>query len=227
LKQIHKILLYAPGNDTALQIMRGILKQLDLKESTSNVDYNGWKLLPMISKDLQATNLGTLLEHALDTARQFTTGGVVFLGMDSPVLPLDDIVAGLLLSPNNKQALLCPADDGGYGMLCVPPHAESSKIFSRIQWSHSLTAVSQIKALTDQNIMVGIGTLMHDIDEPEDVQRLCLRLSESNKEDTTPQNRNATVLDLCSGGHQPIYASTHPCCYYTRKALMESGQLLG
>jgi glycosyltransferase A (GT-A) superfamily protein (DUF2064 family) len=57
----------------------------------------------------------------------FTTGGVVFWGMDSPVLPLDDMVAGLLLS-TNKQARLCPADDGGYGVLCVPPHAESYKI---------------------------------------------------------------------------------------------------
>ena len=36
-------------------------------------------------------------------------------------------------------------------MLSVPPSADASQTFRGVQWSHSLTAVSQIKALTDQN----------------------------------------------------------------------------
>jgi len=80
-------------------------------------------------------------------------------------------------------ALLCPADDGGYGMLSVPWMADSSQTFGcGIGWSQSLTAISQVKALTDQGIPVRIGTLMHDIDEPEDVQRLCERLKRQPNE---------------------------------------------
>jgi hypothetical protein len=241
LDAIHKILLYAPGNEEGLEIMKGILQELDLKEesspsssSSTNINSNsnnGWRLLPMISRDLQASHLGDLLEHALKQAREVTPdGGVVFLGMDSPVLALDDIVNGLVLAKSTSNtALLCPADDGGYGMLCVPPNVPSSRVFRGVQWSHSLTAVSQLKALTDQNIAVTIGTLMQDIDEPEDVQRLCQRLQteddDSKKKNGMTEDGEPMVLSLCSGGVLSCISSHHPLCYHTRKALVESGLL--
>jgi 2-phospho-L-lactate guanylyltransferase (CobY/MobA/RfbA family) len=226
LDRILKILLYAPGDEKGLEIMRGVLQDLDIHEasssspsssSSSSSSTNGWKLLPMKKKDLQATDLGDLLHHALDRARDLTAGGVVFLGMDSPGLPLDDICRGL--NNNSTAALLCPADDGGYGMLCVPPTAPADKTFRGVLWSHSLTAVSQMKALTDQGIYVAMGTLMHDIDEPEDVQRLVERLA--IKQASTKEKYGA--LSLCSGGIPSRILSGHPMCFYTRKALIEAG----
>jgi glycosyltransferase A (GT-A) superfamily protein (DUF2064 family) len=220
----------------------------------------GWTLLPMyLSHDLQATDLGHILQDALERARRLlllhiddkhdnycsprmddddddhhhshdpdsmnhdnnyhdrkksrnnnnnnnnSLGGssVVFLGMDAPELPLPDIVAALtqeldgdspLLSLSSSsyysttRSLMCPADDGGYGMLSLPPAAMAHHVFQGVLWSHPLTAVSQLKALTDQHqhndesdsprpqLSVTLGQLMYDIDEPANVHALCQRL---------------------------------------------------
>ena len=152
--------------------------------------------------DLKSHDLGAKLEDALIQVRllqqsqeqkqkQRNTNkyGVVFLGMDAPILPLNDIVVGLRKAsssytssssqPQQPVATLCPAYDGGYVMLCVPPNADPSKTFLSTQnmyWSHPLTAISQIKTLTDQNIQTQIGRVMHDIDVPNDVIELCLKM---------------------------------------------------
>mmetsp|Transcript_10724 Transcript_10724/g.25556 ORF Transcript_10724/g.25556 Transcript_10724/m.25556 type:complete len:392 (-) Transcript_10724:68-1243(-) len=209
-------------------------------------------------------------------------GGVVFLGMDSPVLSLDDIVQGLqdssVVSSSSSfhnqayssshttttttstttpqlSAMLCPADDGGYGVLCVPPTADPSVTFQDVYWSHPLTAISQIKALTDQGIMVKIGKCMNDIDEPDDVRALCKRLAvpttavETNDdgEDRVSRNndnnknnnnnnqnliatknlhrRSTTTAYNSTTGAGVVVSSHHPTCYYTKLALQRSGML--
>lgn len=247
LSQIHKILLYAPGNDVGLDIMRGILKELNLSESMPSnerlTNKCGWKLMPMQEGDLSATDLGGKLEDALLRGRQYAAGngGVVFLGMDAPVLSLDDIVTGLCNASTSTEdksrdqesscssphifkavaasAMLCPADDGGYGMLCVPPDADPSRTFRDLYWSHPLTAISQVKALTDQNIKVNIGKVMNDIDEPSDVKALCKRLAEGDED----EGKN---LNSHSGGHfNGQITCRHPSCHHTRKALKTAGFL--
>jgi len=166
-----KILLYAPGNAEGLDIMMELLQSLDLHKL--------WVLLPVSSGiDLLSSGIGDMLADALERTRillhnhHSDGGSVVFLGMDSPELPLEEIVTAML---NPSDAFLCPANDGGYGMLSVPPQAPLT-IFQNVRWSQALTAVSQIKALTDCNIPVKLGRLMHDMDELEDVKGLAERL---------------------------------------------------
>ena len=220
---IPKILFYAPGNDDGLQRMTSILQELKLNidsDDDSCHGDDGWILLPLLPKtsyvenNLQSSDLGGLLQYALERARQYTDdGNVVFLGMDSPMLPLQDIITSIA----QKQAMLCPADDGGYGMLSVPFQVSSSLVFRNIIWSHSLTGMSQLKALTDMNIGVKIGILMYDIDEPDDVHKLCRRIQQQ-------METNNMVLYSCSRTTSTSsITSTHPECFYTRKALIESG----
>lgn len=136
-----------------------------------------WTLLPMISStlthNLRSPNLGQKLTDALQRVRELRNQTVVFLGMDSPELPIEEINHALSLK--DESAHMCPSVDGGYGMLSVPVSAPET-IFDNILWSHPLTAISQVKALTDHGVSVSIGRLMHDIDEPEDVHALCDRL---------------------------------------------------
>lgn len=133
--------------------------------------------------------------NALATVSTGRNETVVFLGMDAPELPMEEIVYGLRQGDEHPTtsntadhdngangtarhgtAHLCPAHDGGYGLLAVPKQAPSA-IFAAVRWSHSLTAVSQLKALTDCRVPVSVGKLMHDVDEPEDVQHLATRLA--------------------------------------------------
>mmetsp|Transcript_41834 Transcript_41834/g.100842 ORF Transcript_41834/g.100842 Transcript_41834/m.100842 type:complete len:336 (+) Transcript_41834:153-1160(+) len=272
LKNVNKVLLYAPGDETGLSIMTSILDEIRIEgcigtegECSSGTSRRCWRLLPMISPNLQSSDLGDILQHALDRVvkapwnqnqeeQNTISTGVVFLGMDSPEIALPDIVKGLQLalmvvdkdgeheaSESRLPALLCPSDDGGYGMLCVPSTSVSKGIFQNVYWSHPLTAVSQLKALTDASIPVVLGQLMHDIDEPEDVTKLCQRLSSRAKIGT--ENKIAAAakpmgLDICSsyessgGGGRSAedskvaqVQSTHPECKYTKLALKELDML--
>ena len=193
-----------------------------------------WELLPMISGDLKSSHLGAKLTDALRQARvrqkqDNFEGPAVFLGMDSPETPLDEIAAvfdpsSSATTANNNSlstAILCPADDGGYGMLSVPPTIATERVFAKgIRWSRSLTAVSQLKALTDAGVAVRLGRLMYDIDEPDDVHALVRRLSLEQRSNQHEQVEQDDVLLRSSDvpGHERT--SDCPC---TQKVLRELG----
>ena len=244
LKETLKVLVYAPGSSEGEEHMKSILHSLHLSaiscgEESSRI-FDEWVLLPMASgaskEDLTSSSLGSKLEDALDktrsllakvhkmTATQQSNEAVVFLGMDAPELPLEEIVYGLQTSSGNK-AHLCPADDGGYGMLSVPRNAPSSQIFHGIRWSNNSTAVSQLKSLSDCCIDISIGKMMNDCDEPDDVIRLAKRLicsRDSNQDDDNRQSKDDVLESLSSSIGSAIRdAETANACQYTWKALFD------
>jgi glycosyltransferase A (GT-A) superfamily protein (DUF2064 family) len=176
---------------------------------------DNWKLWPMQHGSLDDPNLGSKLTDALNRARALANSSpVVFLGMDSPELPLDELHAALNLP---ETALLCPAADGGYGMLSVPESAPIS-IFKGVQWSNPLTALSQLKALSDANVITKLGRLMYDIDEPQDVEKLCERLLRKEMPVTIHD-----VLIRSSAGN----SSRTGTCTHTIQVLKQMKQLEG
>jgi len=188
-----------------------------------------WTLLPMAStdsnkeqsKNLLSSDLGSKLSDALSRVRLMCVsneeeisnrgetnkieaksyvnfGPVVFLGMDSPELPIDEIFGAIQIATISKKAYLNPAHDGGYGMLCVPSQAPTC-IFKNVRWSTSLTALSQLKALSDNGIDTVIGSLMSDIDETRDVKafagRLCQVFSDRKEETHHCEGENCQSSD--------------------------------
>jgi glycosyltransferase A (GT-A) superfamily protein (DUF2064 family) len=211
--QIALILLYAPFDGRSL--MESLLAALGLSDD--------WTLMPMLQQgDLQSSDLGGKLTDALVRAREEqqsqsrAAGPVVFVGMDSPETPLDEIASVFTQERYRQSALLCPAQDGGYGMLAVPPSATAAATFTGIRWSHSLTAVSQLKALTDDNVPVRIGRLMHDVDEPEDVLSLMQRLKATPSRDE-PTNDAPTDVLLRSSHASGLERTSE--CPHTRQVL--------
>jgi glycosyltransferase A (GT-A) superfamily protein (DUF2064 family) len=270
LAQVRKILLYAPPTAQGASIMEALLQELGLGMSQQ------WTLRPMMAaNNLLASHLGSQLTQALIETRryqcqsypteqqqgqqqhpqQYAQSSVVFLGMDSPELPLDEIVAALSSTEDKRNnnnnnnnhhqhhAHLCPAADGGYGMLSVPAHAPAEAVFRGVKWSHPLTAVSQIKALTDiEGVNVRLGRLMHDIDETSDVKALCERLrlrpgegiveevpttDTSATSNTTKDGDIADCLQVQSASAAAVTVRRPQTgsCPFTRKALMQLGQL--
>lgn len=253
----NRVLLYAPSTPEGRSLMLAVVKKLGIEndwtllpmqDSSSQEEGNSSKEsspVPLPLHSLHSSYLGNILSDALFRAHRMSMaikengkqrrtqadGSVLFLGMDAPELPLEEIEEAFFSSSYSTKigvptAMLCPADDGGYGFLSVPCSAlnddindamiksRCQKIFSNIPWSCGLTAVAQLKALTDLCVPVRIGRIMHDIDEPDDVKTLCQRL----KRKTTAAIAES-VLELSSTG-LPARTGT---CLYTRQALMDLG----
>ena len=177
--KVMKVLMYAPGNEEGYCIMSGILEDLGLMDE--------WNLRPMFhsatKEEMRSSNLGEILNDALqvvkgllETEEKSENCGVVYLGMDSPELPVLEIANALWLSQHGT-ALLCPANDGGYGLLGIPTNIDVNKnIFAGVRWSDPLTAVSQLKVLSDCGLNVKLGQMMNDIDEYSDLLKLANKL---------------------------------------------------
>ncbi|KAL7433412.1 hypothetical protein ACHAXH_005952 [Discostella pseudostelligera] len=280
LRSTLKVLLYAPDTKSGELQMESILRLLNLPYANSTKaqqlgrSLSEWVLLPMKSSvqnetesnsDLTSSSLGDKLTDALDRTRELmrmtksstiqNTNNynevVLFLGMDSPELPMEEVVYGLQISSGNKwlrndmpdhkskrdcidntltatfgRAHVCPAVDGGYGLISIPGHAPSSKVFSGVRWSQPLTAVSQLKALTDSNVDVSIGKLMHDVDEPSDVHELVKRLHHyCNYHTQTIKSDGQTfdVLTSSSTGSRATVSIAEPQSFprHTWKALAD------
>jgi glycosyltransferase A (GT-A) superfamily protein (DUF2064 family) len=240
------MIFYAPPTPDAEAMMKQIMIHYGIPISC-------FTLLPMImSNDMNSSNLSSILETSLCTARQRqqelypfhhyhkqNEGYVIFIGMDAPEIPLHELIAIVNQRRRRRQeeetndamtkkkmaALILPADDGGYGLLAVPSTADPTKTFRGIRWSDRLTSLSQMKALNDQDIPVIVGQLMFDIDEPDDVTKLCHRIQKSNH-DVIP------VIDTLS---TPSILAYHQCqktstnetysLRYTKEALRRLGLL--
>jgi glycosyltransferase A (GT-A) superfamily protein (DUF2064 family) len=175
MKEQQVILYYAPGTDEIRMYMLAILDALGIAKEID--------LVPMLHGDLQGRDLGDQLSNALREAQKRTSGNIMFLGMDSPELPIDELQEAFR---HPKHATLCPSYDGGYGMVCVPHDAPADTIFSNVLWSHPSTALSQLKALSDANVDIRLGRIMRDIDEPEDVRTLMDEMLVKNEEQLPP-----------------------------------------
>jgi glycosyltransferase A (GT-A) superfamily protein (DUF2064 family) len=255
-----KVLMYAPGTNAAESQLISILQSLKLAHYSGDCnpsDTECWHLLPMISfneqqprleantTDLTTSSLGAKLIDALQRTRALLSENkaiyqnnesVLFLGMDSPDIPIEEVIYGLQISSKQKmqhnnefeaqmqtrgKAHLCPANDGGYGLLSLPIHAPSH-IFSGIRWSNRLTAVSQLKALTDAGIDVSLGQLMFDIDEAEDVYQLAERLVEGHSLDTL--KKEDVLTKFASGIRVPDdKINARRGCPHTLQAMIDLG----
>jgi glycosyltransferase A (GT-A) superfamily protein (DUF2064 family) len=217
----------------------------DAVSPTSSTSWTLWAVESSSDESQSSSQLGHLLTNPL--IRVLTTSAskslpqstltssapavpvVVFLGMDSPQLNLDELHKAMV---DRDAAHLCPSVDGGYGLLSLPPHivllAESC--FQGVLWSHPLTALSQLKALTDAGVAVKLGRLMYDVDEPDDVMALCRRLqgTESLFDDGDHISRSNCLLrtsgpPVTQDGESSIADNTTSDCPQTRQALILLG----
>jgi len=255
--KVHKILFYAPADNLGRSIMSQVLQELNLVELDAETtaktfsEQEGWMLMPMLSTNLEASDLSDILRDILQRTRQLLSkslsssvddgkqGKIVFVGMDSPELPLEEIVASLEIINDEQscidreccssslssqtttlsvsEAVLCPANDGGYGMLAVPSQAPTDRVFTGIRWSDPLTALGQLKALTDCGVPVRLGRMMNDIDEPDDLKALCQRLQSKNQLEGSNQANGDVLLNSSTFSGAPDTGKSQ----HTRRALQE------
>jgi glycosyltransferase A (GT-A) superfamily protein (DUF2064 family) len=220
---VRKLLVFAQSSSQSE--LEQILSSSESSKYSLRLDE--WTLLPIpdkLGQTISGDHLTDILKFALEQARkhQSTSGPVLFFGMDTPILPTREIHAILARtnvasnhpkdasssSSSSVAAFLCPANDGGYGMVSVPCTAPIT-IFDDIPWSTSLTALAQIKAFTDRNIPIVLGPLMFDIDDESDLQYYIQRWSLSSSSSTYNDHKHTNVNSPAEASNSFItYTST-------------------
>ena len=122
-----------------------------------------------------AGDLGERLARAAREARRDGIGRLVIIGSDAPLLP-PSLVEAAFSGLADRDALLAPAEDGGYVLIGValeraPPTAIES-LFAGIPWGTE--AVRKATSEAARRSGLGFGELAGhwDVDRPEDLLRL-------------------------------------------------------
>ena len=125
------------------------------------------------------------------------------MGMDSPEIGPAHVADALSRARRGASAYICPATDGGYTLLALPP-AAPNKVFQGVEWSTERTCLSQANAIAKCGIPVLVGPVFDDIDEVGDLMGLRDRLLGA----TTPEAAAAAAagcprVTACLKKHLP------------------------
>ncbi|NOY72049.1 MAG: glycosyltransferase [Gammaproteobacteria bacterium] len=117
----------------------------------------------------QGNTLGERMTHAFNETLQYSRFAII-LGTDCPILSISDIEHALEKLQHAYDAVISPAEDGGYALLGLA--APQPKIFKRINWGHD-NVLSQTRQIINKAKLryCELDTLW-DIDRPEDYERL-------------------------------------------------------
>ena len=120
----------------------------------------------------QDSDLGARMAHAVKRATlqtQSADKSVLLTGTDCPALtaPLLKLAAQQL---EHHDAVLLPAHDGGYVLLGLK--SPCPELFDRMPWSTSVVATETLRRMAELNLRVWQGPMLHDIDEPADLQHV-------------------------------------------------------
>jgi hypothetical protein len=135
----------------------------------------GVELYPQVSGDL-----GARLAAAARTVGG--AGPLIFLGVDSPDVPLAfiDHVAELLAS---HDVVIAPADDGGYWAVALSQRVDAGKLFAGIEWSTGREGAQTLERARELGYNVALADQWTDVDRPADLSRLIERLRRSAEPD--------------------------------------------
>lgn len=94
----------------------------------------------------------------------------IIIGTDSPTLPAAYIQAAFAFLEGENDAVLGPAEDGGYYLVgCRQPRPE---MFDGVAWSSPHTLAQTRAAFDAQGYRTRLTPLWRDVDSIEDLQRL-------------------------------------------------------
>ena len=123
----------------------------------------------MVLRDQASGDLGTRMSQAFQyTLRR--SASALLLGTDVPSIDADDLRVAAVVLAAGKDAVICPTEDGGYGLIGLRRHDES--IFRDIAWG-----TNQVMAQTRARFSA-LSWDWHelpqrwDVDEPQDLLRL-------------------------------------------------------
>ena len=129
-----------------------------------------WKVRPQGPGDL-----GQRLARAAADARVEGVHRLVIVGSDAPLLPAEMVERGFS-ELAAREAVLAPAEDGGYVLigaaLARTSEAAVGRLFSKIPWGTGAVRRATLAAADQAGLRVGELPSWWDVDRPEDLSRL-------------------------------------------------------
>lgn len=108
--------------------------------------------------------LARAAQRALEHDEAVLLIGTDCVEMSAPLLREADIAL------KRKDAVIYPAADGGYALLGLTEFHPS--LFSNITWSTDSVAAETIARIGQLGWSLEVGSLLHDVDEPDDLKRV-------------------------------------------------------
>lgn len=126
----------------------------------------------------EGRDLGARLHRALtDAGRDHPA--VAALGSDHPHVSMASIHDAFERVAAGADAVLGPAEDGGYYLVAVPGDRVPGALFDRIPWSTPEVLEVTLERCRTAGLAVELLPESWDVDRPEDVERLAERLETS------------------------------------------------
>ena len=122
----------------------------------------------------QGDDLGERLYRALSEGSR-DGSRVMALGSDHPTLPLTLIHEAFERLEKGAEVVLGPAEDGGYYLIALQPHAVDPGLFRGIPWSTGRVLSETLERCGQ--LAVELLPPASDVDTPEDLRRLAERMS--------------------------------------------------
>lgn len=127
---------------------------------------------PWSRRKQAAGNLGERLTAAFE--REFALGApaAVAVGSDHPALECRQIEEAFDCLSGGSDAVVIPADDGGYCAIGLAARVCARDVFSGIPWSSSRVLSATRERFAALGIDAAILEGAYDVDRPEDLERL-------------------------------------------------------
>jgi rSAM/selenodomain-associated transferase 1 len=144
--------------------------QLWCAGDVSHAGFAPWREDPRVSLHSQQGNdLGMRMAHAFDEVLARHAAGVI-IGTDCPELQIDDLRAALQALQAGNDAVLGPAEDGGYFLIGLRRPLPS--LFSDMPWgTHEVLAATRARLRAAGHRWHELPT-RRDVDRPADYARL-------------------------------------------------------
>jgi len=115
-------------------------------------------------------DLGARMQHATATTLA-THRRVLLIGTDCPALTATDLCAAVRALEDNHDAVLIPAEDGGYVLLGL--NNWDGRLFTGIEWGSDQVLAATRARLSALNWRWHELPPSWDVDRPQDFARLC------------------------------------------------------
>lgn len=124
----------------------------------------------------EGEDLGERLYRALAAAAA-EAPSVAALGSDHPTLPLDVVHDAFERLEGGADAVLGPAEDGGYYLIALRAGAVARRLFEGVSWSTDRVLSETVERCCELGLRLELLPRAADVDTPDDLRRLATLLA--------------------------------------------------